>query len=1012
MADILITVTEEIAAGGYASAAQAAANAAEASKQAAQAAKNAAEVAELNAESAETNAEAAQVLAQSAEVTATAKAGEATVAADQAVAAKNEAVTAKDAAVLAQGAAEAAKTDAEAANTSAQNAKIDAEASKLAAQAAETGVSEDAEAAANAASQAEGFKTEAAGSASQAAGSANTATIKANTATVKAAEAAQSATDAANSASTANSNAQVATTKASEANVSAGAASAAKIAAEAARDASVIAKDAAVVAKTAAETANTNAQAAKTSAETAATTATTKASEASASANAISTGYPLIPFKNRVATDSGTIRDMTIVEKLYRENLQLLGNTVLLINGNTVKTRTSGSNVFVTKAYDNSTNNNDAVQATEVNQPFYAGNIAPNEVGKLKNISTTGRFETLASAITRADAQPWAISFVVTPDGLQTDFGGIIGNNSSGASNIIGISNGNVLFRNSAGTNYQFYIVGNFGYNNLIGKNNIYTLQTTGSGDLTLFINGIPKETKTGCVTSFSFDTILKTGSLASRSFTGTLSHAQIFNKALSAYEVQQHHTYLRSIYPEIEGVAIGNQYIGTSNYEGVVAGDGSVIGEMQAATDTEMVVGGNFEGGLVGSLTSGTEISTWTLNNVAPISGTQDGRLQVTTIGTNANRPLISFPASRVSGEWRKLSFNYKVNSGICRLDAIHKGGTTYDINQVLSGSGTINYYYKTDGITALNLYFDGRNLFDIQIDNVSDLKYGWSGAQSLYDGIYAQTTGTAAVKDLAATKASSFWCFYNNDPLNGAIYGKLYNWWAVKLISLYQPKGWRVPTSADFTQLQTYLGGSTVAGGKVKAKYGVFDNAFATNESGLSIIANGIRLQNGVFQGIATDGYIWDTSATGEKLNVYAPDTVLYLTANDKGRGCGIRLMRNEPVGPNERMETSGRFTTDIASAAKQIPISFGYSVRCLRIAADTALTNVEVKLFNAAGTVIATLITGKSISAGATVVYNLTAEHEAMLQDGTVRTTATGNGGTLGMNIDVVLDKTTLS
>jgi len=123
----------------------------------------------------------------------------------------------------------------------------------------------------------------------------------------------------------------------------------------------------------------------------------------------------------------------------------------------------------------------------------------------------------------------------------------------------------------------------------------------------------------------------------------------------------------------------------------------------------------------------------------------------------------------------------------------------------------------------------------------------------------VYAITSGTAAVKDLAASKAAAGWSYYNNDPLNGAIYGKLFNFWAVKLISLYPPKGWRVPSSADFTQLQTYLGGSTVAGGKMKAIHGGFDNSFATNESGFSAIASGRRGADGSFSNLDLSFRLW---------------------------------------------------------------------------------------------------------------------------------------------------------
>lgn len=38
-------------------------------------------------------------------------------------------------------------------------------------------------------------------------------------------------------------------------------------------------------------------------------------------------------------------------------------------------------------------------------------------------------------------------------------------------------------------------------------------------------------------------------------------------------------------------------------------------------------------------------------------------------------------------------------------------------------------------------------------------------------------------------ANLTTGAWCYYNNDPANGAIYGKLYNWYAV-----IDSRGWRL--------------------------------------------------------------------------------------------------------------------------------------------------------------------------------------------------------------------------
>lgn len=64
--------------------------------------------------------------------------------------------------------------------------------------------------------------------------------------------------------------------------------------------------------------------------------------------------------------------------------------------------------------------------------------------------------------------------------------------------------------------------------------------------------------------------------------------------------------------------------------------------------------------------------------------------------------------------------------------------------------------------------------------------------------------------------------WCYYNNDPKNGAKYGKLYNWFAVNDSRGLAPEGWHIPTDYEWTVLTDYLGGGEFAGGKLKSKIG----------------------------------------------------------------------------------------------------------------------------------------------------------------------------------------------
>jgi uncharacterized protein (TIGR02145 family) len=107
--------------------------------------------------------------------------------------------------------------------------------------------------------------------------------------------------------------------------------------------------------------------------------------------------------------------------------------------------------------------------------------------------------------------------------------------------------------------------------------------------------------------------------------------------------------------------------------------------------------------------------------------------------------------------------------------------------------------------------------------------------------------------------------WCYNNNDSANGAIYGKLYNWYAVNDLRGLAPTGFHIPSDAEWTTLGTYLGGDSVAGGKMKTtgtSLWLSPNASATNESGFTGLPGGFRLPDGSFYPPGYDGYWWSST------------------------------------------------------------------------------------------------------------------------------------------------------
>jgi uncharacterized protein (TIGR02145 family) len=110
---------------------------------------------------------------------------------------------------------------------------------------------------------------------------------------------------------------------------------------------------------------------------------------------------------------------------------------------------------------------------------------------------------------------------------------------------------------------------------------------------------------------------------------------------------------------------------------------------------------------------------------------------------------------------------------------------------------------------------------------------------------------------------------------------YGYLYNWYVAGEINYaIAGTGWHVPTETEWETLITYLGGSSVAGGKLKEiglVYWNTPNTGATNETGFNGRASGRRTYTGAFIGIK-DAFICWTSTLS-----HVPNAILLVLQYD---------------------------------------------------------------------------------------------------------------------------------
>lgn len=115
--------------------------------------------------------------------------------------------------------------------------------------------------------------------------------------------------------------------------------------------------------------------------------------------------------------------------------------------------------------------------------------------------------------------------------------------------------------------------------------------------------------------------------------------------------------------------------------------------------------------------------------------------------------------------------------------------------------------------------------------------------------------------------------YCEYNNNPVNSATYGLLYNWYSINTGKL-APNGCHVATRNEWNELLAFLGDYTSAGGKLKEiglDHWNSPNAGATDEYGFKMLGNGGRGQNGSFVSLKQLSYL-GTSSEYDSTNTYS--------------------------------------------------------------------------------------------------------------------------------------------
>jgi uncharacterized protein (TIGR02145 family) len=203
-------------------------------------------------------------------------------------------------------------------------------------------------------------------------------------------------------------------------------------------------------------------------------------------------------------------------------------------------------------------------------------------------------------------------------------------------------------------------------------------------------------------------------------------------------------------------------------------------------------------------------------------------------------------------------------------RAYASNSSGISYGNSQVFS---TLNYGTVSD--------IDGNLYKTVTIGTQTWMKENLRTTKYLNGNLIGTTI--SPTQDISNENAPQYQWAYGGNESNVANYGRLYTWYAVTDSRNLCPAGWHIPTYSQWTTLLNFLGGETIAGGKMKESgtiHWLSPNNFASDESNYTGLPGGSRYYDGTFQDLGKFATWWSATessagiAWGTGLSWYISD------------------------------------------------------------------------------------------------------------------------------------------
>jgi len=148
---------------------------------------------------------------------------------------------------------------------------------------------------------------------------------------------------------------------------------------------------------------------------------------------------------------------------------------------------------------------------------------------------------------------------------------------------------------------------------------------------------------------------------------------------------------------------------------------------------------------------------------------------------------------------------------------------------------------------------------------------------------------------------------CWYDNNHSNKALFGGLYNWYAVNTQKLC-PTGWHVPSSSEWNTLTSYVNNAkalaSTSGWTLNATVGTIGNNQSSNNStGFNVVAAGFRFgyegSTGACDYKNDEGDFWSSTSSDTTNAVdylfHSTNSSHLTNSNDKNYGFSVRCVKD---------------------------------------------------------------------------------------------------------------------